>query len=445
MSIHFDASRDRFVVRWKQDGRRRVRRFHSESEAMAFDASLLRPVHPRPIPASVPPAAVGDGIYAYEIRGGTRFRFVFRQSDGTLSTRRGFPSRRAAATARRRLVESIERGEVKVARETFETFWLRLLEERRPYMTKGSAEDFATHGRKRLLPSLGATPLARIDEPLVRRWMDEMAALVEAGELAPKTVNNARTCLSVALNEAQRRGLVSRNPCAAVAALPVDRAELDYLRLDEIEPYLDACAPHYRPLASFLIGTGSRISEALDIRFRHLDVEQSVVRIYRQQGRRGDTSQPTKGKRFRSVQIGPRLAHLLNELRNDRRAGPDDWLFLCPQPRRGRYARRTEPTPPNRRTVHDWHEAALVDAGLRDMPLHALRHTAAAAWLATGHPLIFVQRQLGHRSITTTEEHYGHLESSFVREAASQTEQAIAAAGRTAERRRPLTRGAGGP
>jgi len=78
--------------------------------------------------------------------------------------------------------------------------------------------------------------------------------------------------------------------------------------------------------------------------------------------------------------------------------------------------------------VHDWHEAALVDAGLRDMPLHALRHSAAAAWLATGHPLIFVQRQLGHRSITTTEEHYGHLESSFVREAAARTESAIASA-----------------
>jgi len=108
-----------------------------------------------------------------------------------LSTRRGFTSRRAAATARRRLIESIERGEVKVARETFETFWLRLLEERRRYMTKGSSEDFATHGRKRLLPSLGATPLARIDEQLVRRWINEMVALVEAGELAPKTVNNA--------------------------------------------------------------------------------------------------------------------------------------------------------------------------------------------------------------------------------------------------------------
>jgi integrase len=54
-----------------------------------------------------------------------------------------------------------------------------------------------------------------------------------------------------------------------------------------------------------------------------------------------------------------------------------------------------------------WHQQALADAGLRDMPLDALRHTAAAAWLLTGHPLIYVQRQLGHASIRTTESFYG--------------------------------------
>jgi integrase len=428
VSVDSDSCKQRWRVRWREQGRQRTRRFFTQEDARAFDEALRAEVEPTEPGRTIVERAGGNAIYAYSTKAGVRYRFAFRQSDGTLSTRRGFTSRRAAATARRRLVESIERGEVKVARESFETFWMRLLEERRRYMTKGSAEDFETHGRKRLLPTLGATPLARVDEQAVRRWMDEMVTLVESGELAPKTVNNARTCLSVALNEAQRRGLLSRNPCTGVPALPVDRVELDYLRLDEIEPYLDACAAHYRPLASFLIGTGARISEGLDVRFRHLDVDQDVVRIYRQQSRRGDASQPTKGKRFRSVQIGPTLAGALSKLREDRGAGPDDWLFLCPPPRRGRYAGRTEPTPPNRRTVHDWHEAALVDAGQRDMPLHALRHTAAAAWLATGHPLIFVQRQLGHRSITTTEEHYGHLESSFIREAAFQTERAIAAA-----------------
>ena len=143
---------------------------------------------------------------------------------------------------------------------------------------------------------------------------------------------------------------------------------------------------------------------------------------------------PTKGKRFRSVQIGPRL--VADAARAPATPAPrlgqadGGWLFLCPPPVRGRYSGRTEPMPPSRKTAHDWHEWALEDAGLRDMPLHALRHTAATAWLATGHPLIFVQRQLGHRSITTTEEHYGHLEISFVREAAARTEALIASSRR---------------
>jgi hypothetical protein len=141
-------------------------------EAEAFDAEQrLRPVAPPP----VGPAARGDGIYSYGTTAGVRFRFVFRQSDGSLSSRRGFTSRRAAAVARRRLVESIDRGEVRVARESFATFWARLLRERRPYLAAGSFVDFETHGRKRLLPVFADVPLARMDEDRVRLWLAAMA------------------------------------------------------------------------------------------------------------------------------------------------------------------------------------------------------------------------------------------------------------------------------
>ena len=336
MSVHYEASRNRYVVRWREGGRNRSRRFPTIEAAEAFDEALRG----TPTAAAIPvePVARGDGIYAYGTIAGVRFRFVFRQSDGTLSSRRGFTSRRAAATARRRLVESIDRGEVKVARETFGVFWARLLQERRPYLTAGSFVDFQTHGRKRLLPALGDVPLAGMDEDRVRGWLAAMAERVEAGEISAKTVNNARTCLSVALNEAARRGLIARNPCSAVPALPVDRHELDYLRLNEIEPYLDACMAHYQPLARFLIGTGARISEALAIQFQHLALDQGVVRVYKQRGRDGNDSQPTKGKRFRSVQIGPGLIQALADLQSRRAGSPDDWVFICPTPRRGRYA-----------------------------------------------------------------------------------------------------------
>jgi integrase len=190
-----------------------------------------------------------------------------------------------------------------------------------------------------------------------------MIEVVEADEIAPKTVNNARTCLSVALNEAVRRGLIPRNPCDHLPALPLERREIDYLRLAEIGPYLEACGPHYRALTGFLIGTGARVSEAVATRWPDLDLDQGAVRIYRQRARDSHGTRVTKGKRFRSVQIGPRLAETLRSAHADRlRAGIDDggWIFLCTVPRRGRYAGRTEPVPPHRKTVHEWHEATRL-------------------------------------------------------------------------------------
>jgi hypothetical protein len=40
-------------------------------------------------------------------------------------------------------------------------------------------------------------------------------------------------------------------------------------------------------------------------------------------------------------------------------------------------------------------------------------------------PLIYVQRQLGHASLTTTEALYGHLEEAFLRHAAERVAQRI--------------------
>jgi integrase len=455
--MRYDPERRKHVVRWREDGRQRVRRFDTPEQGEAFErthqstaiasdgqdgdvaalAARLAQLEAQLAATTEQNDAPGDGVFPYETKAGTRYGFKFRQSDGGSSTRRGYTSRLAARKAKRKLEESIDRGELKVARESFAVFWNRLLAERKPYLTKGGYQDMETHGRLRLLPLLGAKRLSGFDEDLVRWWMGEMIKLVQSENptqrLAPKTVNNARTWLSVALGEAVRRKLLPQNPCEWVKPLPVEKVEIDYLRLAEIDRYLDSTPDYYRALAEFLIGTGARISEAIRVRWTDLELDRSVVRIYRQRERRADRDAPTKSKRFRPVLMGPRLVHTLRDLRARREAhGTDDsgWVFLCPPVKRGRYATRTQPVPPAPNTVHEWHEAALQDAGLRDMPLHCLRHTAAAAWLATGHSLIFVQRQLGHASITTTEEHYGHLELAFMHDAVARTEAKIRQAGR---------------
>jgi hypothetical protein len=306
MSVHYDRARDRWVVRWREAGRQRARRFKSEAEARTLDAQVS-PGRPEAVAVERPGGHAG--VYAYETAEGARWRFVFRQSDGRLTSRRGFTSRSAALAARAIAVEGVRRGDVRATRDTFGEFGAKVLEAKRPFVTAGTLQDYTTHGRKRLLPWFGDLKLPAVGEDRVRDWLAEMAELLADGELSAKTVNNARTCLSMTLGEAVRRRHIPQNPWTRVPELPVERTEFDYLRMDEIDRYLDACADYYRPLAEFLIGTGARISEALAVRWPDADLDAGIVRIARQHARGGDGRHPRRASGSgpcRSVRGWPR-------------------------------------------------------------------------------------------------------------------------------------------
>jgi hypothetical protein len=50
----------------------------------------------------------------------------------------------------------------------------------------------------------------------------------------------------------------------------------------------------------------------------------------------------------------------------------------------------------------------VAKAGLRRLDMHSIRHTYASRLIASGENLKYVQEQLGHASITSTCDTYGH-------------------------------------
>ncbi len=428
-------------VRWRDEaGRRRARRFASKEGARAFDEALAE-VSPAARRSETAKHGRGGAVYSYRTAEGLRWRFVYRRSDGTQTSKRGFLSERAARDARRRLIEQVERGEVRHTKETFGAYWERWLARRKPYLEPGTWAGYEINGRRRLLPAFGRHPLGALSVDAIRDFVAELAEAVEAGDLAVKTVNNALGTLVVCLNDAVDDGLIATNPALRVQRLPPAHIERDYLRLDEIPRYLDACSEVYRPLAELLIGSGLRISEALGLRLGDLELEATGGMIVVYRSRKKDGVGSTKSDRFRSVEIGPGLCAVLRdqvarraELASGGRG--DDFLFVMPvrtvKRAPGRWESAGLARPLDRNTIsRDWHKQALEDAALRDMPLHALRHTAAAAWLAAGNSLMYVQRQLGHADINTTERYYGHLERHVLAAGAVATEEAIARAAGT--------------
>lgn len=373
------------------------------------------------------------GVYPYPAAGGrTLYRTLYTDSNGRQRQKRGFSSPSAAAKFRARMQVRAERGELRITRETFtEHFdaWLK----GHHRASKGTRDGYRAAGERRLKPFFGPMRLSAIDVQTVRNFAAAMVELVEAGELAPKTVNNTLTCLSTCLKDAVALHKIPSNPCEHIAHLPESHIERDWLRRSEIPLYLEGCSVLYRPVAELLIATGMRISEALGLQWDDVDFDRRVIRVYRQRTAGGDDH--TKSRRFRSVSVGERLLRVLRDhyARQSELYACDlthHNVFVMPvRVRRhdhGRWRSSTAGEPMDRTTVsRDWHKHALEDAGLRDMPLHSLRHTAAASWLLAGQPLIYVQRQLGHSSITITERYYGHLEQSFADAAANETERAI--------------------
>jgi integrase len=381
------------------------------------------------------------GVYAYPTKQGTRYRYNFRDSDGKLSCKRGFRSPQAAAIDKAGANVQAAAGTLHLSTARFADYFESWLAGHRPFVDAGTWNDYRTHGCKRLIPAFGDRRLDEIATADVREWLAEAS---RAGIYKPKTLNNALGVLVVCLNQAADDRLLQTNPAAHVKRLPLGHAEREYLRIHEIDLYLSCCSTTYRPLAELLISCGLRISEALGLIWEDIDLATGTITVNRQaKGARGQTGS-TKGRRARSVEAGPYLLRALTDL-NARQGEHQTVLrrqpvFTMPVRRSkaqaGRWPSAGAPTVIDRNTVtRDWHKAALRDAGLRDMPLHALRHTAAATWLYCGQPLIYVQRALGHASITTTESFYGHLEQSLLKTAARDTEAAVRSAGRGAAHR----------
>jgi integrase len=340
--------------------------------------------------------------------GSTVHLIKYRTRDGRQVKRTVGPSLREAERALNEALSDVDGGKApaRPSRETFSSYVDRWLHEHGTRIEPGTLRAYKVDVERRLKPRFGHVRLDAITTDDVRAFVADLAA---EGKLAPKTINNTLVTLRVALGHAVEDKLLPTNPASSVGRrdrikLPAPHREMDFLRLEEIPAYLAACAPNYRPLAEVLLGAGLRIGEALALTWCDVDWRSGALVVTRSSKREGTGS--TKGDRNRRVEIGPRLLAALA----DRRAAQaehhadDDGQRLMFPGRGGGHADRSH-------VSLEWHRAALKSAGLRQtIRLHDLRHSAAASWLGAGLPMIYVQRQLGHASITTTIELYGHLE-----------------------------------
>ena len=276
--------------------------------------------------------------------------------------------------------------------------------------TPGTISRYRQIVRDRIEPSLGLIPVDMLTRHAVTKWIAEMRRTpVARGATAgrppsTKTIRNAQALLSAALQRLVDEDVLTRNVAKGIP-LPKDSEvrEMRFLTPDEFACLHAHIPEDYQTFASVLYGLGLRFGEATALTVADVDINaaQPVVRVNKA-WKMGDSAPyigaPKTRRARRTVTVPAPLVPELRAALAGKSAG--DLVFQ---------ARRGGPIRSGAFHAHIW-QPACDAAGLSPRPrVHDLRHSHASALIAAGVPLPVVQRRMGHESIQTTVDVYGHL------------------------------------
>ena len=332
--------------------------------------------------------------------------------------------RKIAEEVRRKVEAKFALGDLVVFGVTDPCPQLRRSARSRP-LAKGSTREYecksSTSGgyegvlRNYLRPRFATIPLHEIKRDQIKVMISEM---IDSG-LSRNTIKNTISVIRGMFNQAIEDGLLESNPAARLgrttrAARQCDKKGVA-LTQPEIQCFLDAAqaiCPDYYGLFLTALRAGLRRGELVSLQFGDLnfgegeDDANRYIFVQHNYVLREHTT--TKSKKPRRVDMSRELRRVLLALRDARLLAAymknesditNELVF--PSPDGGIL------DPDN--LYHRLFIPALTKAGIRKIRLHDLRHTFGSLLIQQGASLTYVKEQLGHASIQTTVDIYGHL------------------------------------
>ena len=288
-----------------------------------------------------------------------------------------------------------------------------------------------------ITPHLGAFPIDHENlDDLAKRWVNKRAKDGMGG----KTLRNVHAFLSAAVGSAVPKHRAD-NPFHGMRLPEYVPKEMVFLTAGEFSLLISKIPEFYKPVIRFLVSTGVRWGKMVALTVGDLDLMATTptVRVVKavKRAESGNYVGTTKTRRgVRTVSVPASLVAELASLTFNRAS--DEPLFVGPRGARLRENnfrdRVWKPAVAAANAEHD--DGTFVPRALRlnKAPrIHDLRHTHASWQIAAGVDLPTIQRRLGHDSITTTVDRYGHLDPSQLKRSADAADAALRAATPTAE------------
>ena len=412
-------------------------------EARLHFQTTSRNLDPRGAPAmSLEVRQRADGSFAYRVQfrpipGGSPTTETFETEAGALAFEALVKRVGGAAAQAQRDARTAAQPEGVTLATWAETYFDGL-----SGITGGTRKAYKAKARRTWLSRLGALPVRAITTDDVRGWVQwqeaqsSYRAKPDAPKLmAAKTVEDARSLLAQVLEAAVEKDLADRNAARGVKVSKGLQEEMVFLTPREFGLLLRHVPDHYRPLVAFLYATGLRWGEATALTWGAVDLKVDIPTCRVFQGWEDVRSGPRKigapktRRSLRTVSLPDSLLPMLGTP-----GSPNAFVFRTGGQRAGAVITHSsfyrDVWTPLVRSINDPAAcAALGHAPIGKSPrIHDLRHSHASALIAQGVDLLTIQRRLGHESIKTTVDRYGHLAPDAHQVGATAAESALAAA-----------------
>jgi integrase len=286
-------------------------------------------------------------------------------------------------------------------------------------------------------PFFGSLPLLYITAEKIQNFVSSTLK-----KCSPKTVNNLVVQLKTMFKYAKRWGYIKENPASDIDHVRVEYREMDYLNPDEIKLLLKHAQEPCKTLFLTAVMTGARRGELLALQWGDIDWHNNTIFIKRSiywhakkyhtetdKEKRWQFISPKSKKSIRAIVMSPMLKEALEIHRINCPVSAYDLVF-CNS--------KGNPMDPDNMVKRDFLPTLTV-AGLRKVCFHSLRHGYTALLIAQNANIKFIQSQLGHASIQTTLDRYGHLLPSTQQDVGVRIDQQLFGCANTVLTKHPAT------
>lgn len=347
--------------------------------------------------------------YKYQVKKGVKWMVKFNYTDpktGKPQTeyKRGFDSKREAKEYEESFLENLvaddEEEEIPYERTFEDVYHEYLMSHKREDIKESTLRTKRNVFEKHIFPTFRNVVVSEITDDDIAEWQAKMksAVMPNGKHFSNAFLRTIQSQFNSVINYAHSKGYLKLNPLADIKNMGIKDKRVEFWSAEEYErfAYYAMQYPNYYYAFEVLYWCGLREGEMLALTLNDIDLKEGVISVnktYQRVGGRDEISTPKTQSSVRKVSMP---AFLCDELR--------EYIDMLYEPEADQRVFQI-----TKGTLTRHFQILTQEAGLKKITVHGLRHSHVSLLISKKYDIFEVSKRIGHKSVKTTQDIYGHL------------------------------------